>query len=192
VGDTLAELASGVRAVRGAPAVRLLVLLLVVVSGALLPALVLLRLRTLVAVDAAATVPIVELGLLRSLNIFAPLPAPVLEGLARSLVRERVPAGHIVMREGEPGRHFYAVADGEVEITAGGRQVGIRRRCDGFGELALLRDSPRTATATARVDTLMYRLDKEPFIAAVTGHAGATTAAERLVRDRLATVTVSD
>ena len=85
--------------------------------GALLPVLALLRLRTLVSVDSAATVPIVELSLLRSLNIFAPLPAPVLEGLARSLVPERVAAEQVVMREGEPGHHFYAIADGEVEIT---------------------------------------------------------------------------
>jgi hypothetical protein len=42
------------------------------------------------------------------------------------------------------------------------------------------------------VDTLLYRLDKEPFLAAVTGHAGATRAAEQLMRERLATVTVSD
>jgi hypothetical protein len=162
-----------------------------IVSGALLPGLALLRLRTLLAIDAAATVPIVELSLLRSLSIFAPLPAPVLEGLARSLVRERVPATHVLMRKGEPGHHFYAVADGEVEITAHGRRVGIRRRCEGFGEIALLRDSPRTATAIALTDTVLYRLDKQPFLAAVTGHAAATTAAEQVVRDRLATITVA-
>ena len=159
--------------------------------GALLPIVALLRLRTLLSIDSAATVPIVELSLLRSLNIFAPLPAPVLEGLARSLVPERVPAAQIVMREGEPGHHFYAVADGEVEITARGRPLAIRRRCEGFGEIALLRDSLRTATAVARTDTLLYRLDQEPFLRAVTGHAAATDAAERLVRDRLATIPVA-
>jgi hypothetical protein len=58
-----------------------------IVFGALLPTLALLRLRTLVAIDSAATVPIVELSLLRSLNVFAPLPAPVLEGLARASSR---------------------------------------------------------------------------------------------------------
>ena len=163
-----------------------------VVSGALLPGLALLRLRTLLAIDASATVPIVELSLLRSLNIFAPLPAPVLEGLARSLVRERVPGAHVVMREGEPGGHFYAVAHGEVEITVRGHRVGIRHRCEGFGEIALLRNSPRTATATTLTDTLLYRLDKEPFLVAVTGHAAATTAAEQVVLDRLATVVASD
>jgi CRP-like cAMP-binding protein len=95
------------------------------------------------------------------------------------------------MREGEPGHHFYAVADGEIEISARGRPLGIRRRCEGFGEIALLRDSPRTATAVARTDALLYRLDKTPFLAAVTGHVAASDAAEQLMRDRLATVTAA-
>jgi predicted MFS family arabinose efflux permease len=163
-----------------------------VAAGGLLPVLALLRIRTLVSIDAAATVPIVELSLLRSLNIFAPLPGPALEGLARSLVREHVGAGQVIMSEGEPGHHFYAVVDGEVEFTSRGQLLRVRGRGEGFGEIALLRDSQRTATATARVDTLLYRLDKEPFLAAVTGHAGATRAAEQLMRERLATVTVSD
>ena len=72
-----------------------------------------------------------------------------------------------------------------------GRPVGIRRRCDGFGEIALLRNSPRTATATTLTDALLYRLDKD-FLVAVTGHAAATSAAEQVVRDRLATVAASD
>jgi hypothetical protein len=163
-----------------------------IAAGALLPVLALLRLRTLVSIDSAATVPIVELSLLRSLNIFAPLPAPVLESLARSLVREPVGAGEVVMREGEPGHNFYAVVDGEVGITAGGRLLAVRRRGEGFGEIALLSDRPRAATATARVDTLLYRLDKEPFLAAVTGHAATTRAVDQIVRDRLATLAVSD
>ena len=159
-----------------------------IAAGALLPVLVLLRLRTIVSIDSAATVPIVELSLLRSLNIFAPLPAPVLEGLARNLVPERVAAGHVVMREGDPGLHFYAIADGEVEFSARGRSLEVRGRGEGFGEIALLKNSPRTATATVRTDALLYRLDKEPFLVAVTGHAAATDAAEQIVQERLATV----
>jgi CRP-like cAMP-binding protein len=99
-----------------------------------------------------------------------------------------------VFRNRDLGRvavSYYAIADGEVEITARGRLLGIRRRCEGFGEIALLRDSSRTATAVARTDTLLYRLDKEPFLAAVTGHTAATHAAEQLVQDRLATVTAA-
>ena len=157
-------------------------------AGILLPALALLRLRTLLAIDSMATVPIVELSLLRSMKIFTLLPAPVLEGLARSLVPERVPAGTVVIREGEPGDRFYAIADGEVDISAKGRALATRRRCEGFGEIALLKDTPRNATAVARTSVLLYGLEKEPFLTAVTGHAPAAHAAEEVVQERLVTV----
>jgi MFS family permease len=156
--------------------------------GALLPALALLRFKTLRMIDAEATVPIVEIGLLRSLNVFAPLPAPVLEGLARGLVAERFAAGSVVAREGEPGESFYAIADGEITVSAQGRTLASRGRCEGIGEIALLRDVPRTATLTARTNALLYRLDKESFLAAVTGHAPAAEAADSVVEDRLATL----
>ena len=155
-------------------------------AGALLPALALLRFKTLRTIDSEATVPIVEIGLLRSLNILAPLPAPVLEGLARSLVAERFAAGSVVVREGEPGGSFYAIADGEIEASADGRTLNICRRGEGVGEIALLRDVPRTATLTARTDALLYRLDKEAFLIAVTGHAPAGDAADSVVEERLA------
>jgi Cyclic nucleotide-binding domain/Transmembrane secretion effector len=157
-------------------------------AGALLPALALLRFRTLRTIDSEADVPIVEIGLLRSLNIFAPLPAPVLEGLARSLVPERLAAGSVLAREGEPGESFYAIADGEIDVSARGRTLATRGRCEGVGEIALLRDVPRTATLTAVTDSLLYRLDKESFLTAVTGHAPAAAAADSVVEDRLAAV----
>lgn len=157
-----------------------------VAAGAVLPALVLLRLRALVAVDSAATVPIVEISLLRSVPIFARLPAPALETLARSLVPVRAQRGTVIIREGDPGDRFYAIADGEVEISRGGDRVVTRRRGEGFGEIALLREVPRTATATAATDVLLYALDREPFVLAVTGHAPAAQAADEIVRERSA------
>jgi hypothetical protein len=159
-------------------------------SGILLPAVALLRIRTLLAVDSMATVPIVEISLLRSIRIFALLPGPVLESLARNLIPERVPAGNVVIREGEPGDRYYAIADGEVDISAHGRALATRRRGEGIGEIALLKEAPRNATAVARTDALLYALEKEPFVTAVTGHAPAARAAEEVVQERLVTVPV--
>jgi predicted MFS family arabinose efflux permease len=155
-----------------------------IATGALLPAVVLARYRALHAIDAEATVPIVEISLLRTLPIFAPLPAPALEGLARSVEHVRFLAGEIVIREGEVGDRFYAIADGEVDVTRAGQQIGIRHRGEGFGEIALLHDVPRTATVTARTDTLLFALDREPFVLSVTGHPAAARAAEEVVRER--------
>ena len=122
---------------------------------------------------------------LRSLPLFAPLGAPELEGLAHGLEETSVPAGTAVVREGEPGDRFYVVADGELEVDSGGRELRHLQRGDGFGEIALLRDVPRTATVTARTDSRLYALGKARFLASVGSHPRATREADRLVRERL-------
>ena len=150
-------------------------------AGAILPLAVVLSFRRLLAVDAAATAPIVEIALLRSLPLFAPLGAPTLESLARSLTLHVVPAGTDVVVAGEAGAHYYAVADGELRVSVG----GVLRRGDGFGEIALLRNVPRTATVTASTDARLYALEKNDFLTAVTGHPAARAAADRVAEERL-------
>jgi hypothetical protein len=153
--------------------------------GALLPLAVLLASRRLVEIDRRAPVPVVEIALLRSLPLFSPLGAPALEGLARGLAELQAPAGTTVIREGEPGDRFYVVADGELEVSAEGRKLRTLGRGEGFGEIALLQNVPRTATVTARTDSRLYALDKPSFLASVSSHPRAAGEAERLVRERL-------
>jgi signal-transduction protein with cAMP-binding, CBS, and nucleotidyltransferase domain len=153
--------------------------------GALLPLALLLSARTLAEIDRRAPVPVVEISLLRSLPLFASLGAPELEGLAHGLEATSVPAGTAVVREGEPGDRFYVVADGELEVNSGGRELRQLQRGDGFGEIALLRDVPRTATVTARTDSRLYALGKACFLASVGSHPRATREADRLVHERL-------
>jgi MFS family permease len=153
--------------------------------GALLPLAVLLASRRLVEIDRQATVPVVEIALLRSLPLFSPLGAPALEGLARGLAELQAPAGTAVVREGEPGDRFYVVAEGELDVSAQGREVRTIGRGEGFGEIALLENVPRTATVTARTDTRLYALDKPSFLASVSSHPRAAGEADRLVRERL-------
>ena len=150
-------------------------------AGAVLPLVVVAVFRKLYAVDAQATAPIVEIALLRSLPLFAPLGAPTLESLARSLVPCDAPAGTHVVVAGETGARYYVVADGELNVSIG----GVLRRGDGFGEIALLRDIPRTATVTASTDSRLYALEKDDFLTAVTGHPVARAAADLLVEQRL-------
>jgi MFS family permease len=126
--------------------------------------------RRLRAIDGAARVPHVEVRLLQRIPIFAPLPAPSIEALARRLLPIEVPAGTVIMHEGDPGDRYFAVADGTVEVSRGGGLLAELGRGDGFGEIALVHNVPRTATVTARTPALLYGLDKEPFVLTLTGH----------------------
>jgi hypothetical protein len=153
--------------------------------GMLLPLAVLATARRLAEIDRRAPVPVVEISLLRSLPLFAPLGAPQLEALAHGLVETRVAAGETVVREGEPGDRFYVVAEGELEVEASGSELRRLGRGEGFGELALLRDVPRTATVAALRESRLFALDKATFLAGVGSHPRAAGEAERLVRERV-------
>ncbi len=160
-------------------------------AGLLLPVLALVLARPLIAVDRSTRVPVVEIALLRSMSLFAPLPAPALEGVARALERVDLAAGAVVITMGEEGDRFYAIADGEVEVSRDGTAVARLGRGAGFGEIALLEDVPRTATVTALTDVRLFALEKGPFVTAVTGHAPTAQAASAIVstrRDELAQV----
>lgn len=148
-------------------------------TGLLLPLLALLTRPRLRELDRTTAAPDAT-GLLRGVPMLAALPEPVLERLAREAVPATFPAGAAIVREGEPGDRFYVVRAGEVEIL--GRRFGPG---EAFGEIALLRDVPRTATATAVTHVDLVALDREPFVAAVTGHAPAAAAADTVVAARL-------
>lgn len=140
--------------------------------------------RSLFEVDRHADVPVVQIGLLRSLPLFAPLPPQTLESTARLLQRADLPAGAVVIREGDPGDHFYVIADGSIEVTRSGRSVATLGRGDGFGEIALLRSTPRTATCSATTESVVYALERDAFLTVVTGHPRAGVEAERLATER--------
>jgi MFS family permease len=156
-----------------------------VAVGAVLPLLTLGTRIPLVRLDDSALDHDRELQLLRAISIFSPLSAPVLEGLAARLFPIRVPAGEQIIRQGDPGDRFYIVASGEVEVSIDGRPQAAHGPGEHFGEIALLRDVPRTATVTAKTDVELFALERDDFLAAVTGHSGSSEAAEAVVGARL-------
>ena len=138
------------------------------------------------AIDAAAEAPQQELQLLLQNAIFAPLPPPQLEELALALSERRAAAGERIITEGEPGDEFFLVADGRVRVTVDGSSAGELGPGEGFGEIALIRDVPRTATVEAAEDTTLYVLDRAQFLGALSGHAESAAAAEAVAGRRLA------
>ncbi len=152
----------------------------VVAIAAILPLVVLLAWRRLTDLDRRSVVPTRALALLRRTAVFAPLPSPQLEAVARRAVWTTVPAGTVVIREGDAGDRFFVLAGGGVRVDRGGLELRtIEAPGEGFGEIALLRGVPRTATVTALVDSELLAIDRAAFLAAVTGHPDAFAAAER-------------
>jgi MFS family permease len=154
------------------------------VVGSILPLLTLITYRRLVELDRSVT-PAAELDFIERVPIFAPLSLAAKEHLAAHLVPVSTAAGELVIRAGDVGDRFYIVADGELDIDVEGRHSSASSG-DYFGEIALLRDVPRTATVTATIPSRLYALERDDFLAAVTGHSAAHAAGEAIVDERLA------
>ena len=156
------------------------------ITGAILPILAVLTWRWVSRADARGTIPQRQLSLLRGVPMLAPLPLDVLEQVASELIAVRYPARAPIIVQGEPGDRFYILAEGAADVAVDGRDVSLMGPGDFFGEIALLRDVPRTASVTARGEALAYALEREAFLAAVTGDRQSTSAAQAVVEARFA------
>jgi MFS family permease len=153
--------------------------------GVFLPLVVAVTWRSLLAIDAESPVPALELELLRGVPFLGALPPPTLESLAARLEPARFAARERIFSQGDPGDRFYVIAEGEAEVAVDGEVAQTLASGDSFGEIALLRDVPRTATVAAKGDVLLYGLERDEFLNAVAGHAPARQAALAVVEARL-------
>lgn len=155
-----------------------------VVVGSILPLLTLATYRRLVEIDRTAA-PAPELDLINRVPMFAPLSIAMKERVAANLVQVTLSADEPIIRAGDAGDRFYIISAGELDIDAGGAHTAAHYG-DYFGEIALLRDVPRTATVKATVDSQLYALQRDAFLAAVTGHSKAHAAGKKVADARLA------
>jgi hypothetical protein len=154
-------------------------------TGLFLPVLLVPLWPSLRRIDAETVIAEEPLELLRRIEIFAQLPEQVLERLAKAATAVSATAGQPVVEKGEVGQHFYVIASGRaaVELSEGEtRELG---HGDFFGEIALLRDVPRTATVRALEPLQLYAVERDEFLLAVTGHGPSLAAAENIVTTRL-------
>ena len=157
-----------------------------VVIGAFLPLVILVSSSHLLSIDRRAVAPDAErLALVRKIPFFAPLAAPAMERVMANMSPLQVDPGTVLIREGDAGDLFYVVVEGEVEVTSAGTYLRTLGPGAYIGEIALLRDVPRTATVVAKTPLRLLALQREPFLLAVTGHPQSVRAANAVADARL-------
>jgi MFS family permease len=160
--------------------------LALVVVALLLPIGIAVGWQGLARIDRQVLVPLRAIALLRAVVVFAPLPAPQLEWVARRARWMTVETGTMIIREGDVGEAYYALESGRVRVTQDAKTLRISEGYGiGFGEIALLHDVLRTATVTALEPCVLLTLDRTDFLEAVTGHERARSIVERVAAERL-------
>jgi hypothetical protein len=178
IGSVVAGLLAGAAGIEAA----------LIAMGLLLPVLAIVWRARLTRYESGAPVPGEAYALLRAHRIFAPLPVATTERLARNLTTIRPAAGEDVISEGDVGDLFYLIVEGELDAYEGPVHRRTMGPGDGFGEIALLRGVPRTATVRANEGVVLLALEREQFLEAVTGLSHSERAAETIATQRLAPI----
>ena len=129
-----------------------------------------------------------DIEILRAVGALGALPAATIEQLGAGLHHVAFAPEQTVFEQGDRGDRFYVIEEGRAEVIRGGRVVRTLERGDGFGEIALLNDEPRTATmrATADAPLRVGVLERRAFLTAVTGYPASATAGAAVVTEHKA------
>jgi MFS family permease len=157
-----------------------------VALGLIAPALTALAWRRLRTIDATIEQRDAEIAVLNNVPMFRPLPMPAIDGMALHVQEVQFQAGQVICRQGDAADRFYLIEDGAAEVIGDGRLIRTLDPGDSFGEIALLGDTPRTATVRARTPLRLYAVDGRPFSSTVSAYPSSRREADAVVLDRLA------
>jgi uncharacterized protein YhbP (UPF0306 family) len=123
----------------------------------------------------------------RMYSVFSDLPAISTESLSAILQTMKADAGEVIVREGGPADKFFIVIEGEVEVLRGENATEIARLGPGhfFGEVAIMRDLPRSATVKATQPTTLLSMERDTFRDLVAQSLGTTAEFDQVIQARL-------
>ncbi|MGH3484116.1 MAG: MFS transporter [Nocardioidaceae bacterium] len=180
--ESLVALAIGVGAIVTSLVIELIgVRSALVIVGLLCPIAAVASWRRLRGMDRSIDVRDRDIGLLQAVDMLNALPLPSIEQLARGLEPVVVPAGHVVVEQGAIGDRYYVIESGEAEVVGDGHVVTTLGHGQGFGEIALLRRTRRTATVRAASELRLQALRSEHFLPVVLGYTPSAREAQTVV-----------
>lgn len=154
----------------------------IMAAGLLLPLAALLVSRPVLRIDRSVQVPVDVAELLAGVPILSVIAPRVLDRLAIEARPQVVPAGQVVVEQGAAADTFYVIRSGSATVSIDGQHVRDLGPGAWFGELALLHDTPRTATVAAATDLDLLTLDRGTFLAFVAHVPRAVEAADEHAR----------
>jgi MFS family permease len=160
-----------------------------VAVGLLLPVLALVSWRRLMALDDRLEVRDTEIAVLRDVPMFRQLPVPSIEHVASRMRRRCCPLGTVLFEQGDPGENFYVIFAGEADVVGDGARIRTLTAGESFGEIALLRDVPRTATIRAQTTLDVFEIDRGAFLDALGDSSPSHAEASAVVARNLANFT---
>ena len=126
-----------------------------------------------------------DIDMLHTVAMLNVLPLPAIEQLARGVESVDVPAGQVVFNQGDAGDHYFVIESGEAEVIGDGAVVATLGPGMGFGEIALLRRTRRTATVRATSDLRLKALRSDRFLPVVLGYTPSAREAGAVVDSML-------
>ena len=176
--ESLVALSTGLGAIAAALAIELYgVRGALVIAGVLCPVAAAASWRRLRQLDRSMDVRDLEIAMLQGVTMLSVLPLPAIERLARGLEPVVVPAGQTVFDQGDIGDRYFVIESGAAEVIGDGRVVANLGPGEGFGEIALLRRSRRTATVRAGSELRLRALASDHFLPVVLGYTPSASEA---------------
>jgi hypothetical protein len=156
-----------------------------VIIGLLCPVLAAASWRRIRGMDQTVNVRDRDIALLQAVAMLKALPLPAIERLARGVEPVTVPAGHFVFEQGDVGDRYFVIESGEAVVVGDGRDIATLGPGEGFGEVALLRRSRRTAGVRAGAELQLQCLRSDQFLPLVLGFTPSAREAGAVVQSAL-------
>jgi len=127
--------------------------------------------------------------ILKSTNLFEGVPGENIYHVAQVMEEERLGKGTLLFEKGDKGDYFYIIVTGKILIHIGETELNRHSKGEYFGEMALLDDSPRSASATALEETLLLKINQDNFLDIMMDNKKVRKSIMRIINERFRRLT---